>query len=97
MKLNWRVSPRTISITFFLAYLLIIIPALVNLAFLTLLERKVLGYAQLRKGPNKVSLAGLLQPFADAIKLFFKESRLPAYSNSGVFYLAPVLSLLLTL
>lgn len=97
MKLNWRVSPRTISITFFLAYLLIIIPALVNLAFLTLLERKVLGYAQLRKGPNKVSFAGLLQPFADAIKLFFKESRLPAYSNSGVFYLAPVLSLLLTL
>lgn len=59
------------------SYLMIIVPALVNVAFLTLLERKILGYAQERKGPNKVSIAGLLQPFADAVKLFLKETPQP--------------------
>lgn len=59
------------------SYLMVIVPALVNVAFLTLLERKILGYAQERKGPNKVSIAGLLQPFADAVKLFLKETPQP--------------------
>ena len=51
-----------------------LIPVLVNVAFITLFERKILGYAHLRKGPNKVRIAGILQPFNDAIKLFSKEN-----------------------
>nr|AAX39834.1 NADH dehydrogenase subunit 1 [Tigriopus japonicus] len=62
---------------------------LVNIAFVTLVERKILGCAQLRKGPNKVSLGGVLQPVADAVKLFFKESVVPSKSNLSLFVGAP--------
>lgn len=58
---------------FLINLLLIIVPILLAVAFLTLLERKVLGYIQLRKGPNIVGPYGLLQPIADAVKLFTKE------------------------
>merc|ERR1712018_86443 len=54
-------------------YIILLIPILVNVAFITLLERKILGYSQLRKGPNKVRIIGIAQPFNDAIKLFTKE------------------------
>lgn len=80
-----------------LSYVIIIIPALVNVAFLTLLERKILGYAQERKGPNKVAFIGLLQPFADAVKLFTKESVKPEWRNKRLYFVAPVMSLLLAL
>ena len=53
-----------------LRYLILIILRLINVAFVTLLERKILGYRQIRKGPNKVSVIGIMQPFNDAIKLF---------------------------
>jgi NADH-ubiquinone oxidoreductase chain 1 len=71
--------------------------ALIAIAFYTLLERKLLGYYQLRKGPNKVILIGLPQPFADAIKLFTKEQTKPKIINKIPFILAPALALALTL
>jgi NADH-ubiquinone oxidoreductase chain 1 len=71
--------------------------ALIAIAFYTLIERKFLGYHQLRKGPNKPRIAGLPQPFADAIKLFLKEQAKPTMSNSKIFLMAPTIRLGLAL
>nr|AZZ06868.1 NADH dehydrogenase subunit 1 [Podarcis siculus]QFR52715.1 NADH dehydrogenase subunit 1 [Podarcis siculus]QFR52728.1 NADH dehydrogenase subunit 1 [Podarcis siculus]QFR52767.1 NADH dehydrogenase subunit 1 [Podarcis siculus]QFR52780.1 NADH dehydrogenase subunit 1 [Podarcis siculus] len=74
-----------------------IIPILIAVAFLTLLERKILGYMQLRKGPNMVGPFGVLQPVADGIKLFIKEPIRPTHASPTLFILAPTLALLLAL
>ena len=72
--------------------LALLVPLLIGVAFLTLAERKVLAAIQLRRGPNVVGPFGLLQPFADAIKMLMKETIVPSGANRGLFLLAPMLT-----
>ena len=81
----------------FINILITIIIVLLSIAFFTLLERKILGYTQLRKGPNKVRIAGIPQPIADAIKLLTKEQAKPTLSNIIPLLISPVSALFLAL
>lgn len=77
------------------SYFILVVGVLIRVAFMVLFERKILSYIQIRKGPNKVGVTGILQSFGDAIKLFVKEQTIPFNSNIVLFYFAPVVSLFL--
>jgi len=93
-----QLNENIINLLFNLADVLsIILPVLLSIAFMTIIERKQLAAHQRRVGPNTVGYYGILQPFADALKLVLKETIIPSQSNKIVFYLAPVSTLVFSL
>jgi len=86
-----------ISFIYILKILIIIVPLLISVAYFTLAERKIMGSIQRRRGPNVIGYLGLLQPLADGLKLFVKETILPTAGNTGIFLFAPLLTFILSL
>jgi|TARA_B110000046_G_scaffold3790_1_gene4061 NADH-quinone oxidoreductase subunit H len=84
-------------LTLILQILAIVVPLLISVAYFTLVERKVMGSIQRRRGPNVIGYLGLLQPLADGLKLFAKETILPSNANTFIFLLAPILTFVLSL
>lgn len=80
-----------------LKILSIVVPLLISVAYFTLAERKIMGSIQRRRGPNVIGYLGLLQPLADGLKLFAKETIFPSAANIGIFLLAPLLTFILSL
>ena len=77
--------------------LAVLLPVLFSVAFMTIIERKQLASMQRRVGPNTVGYYGVLQPFADALKLIMKETIIPSQANKVLFYLAPISTLVFSL
>ncbi|MFA7522966.1 MAG: NADH-quinone oxidoreductase subunit NuoH [Halothiobacillaceae bacterium] len=92
MSPNWQYLVVHVLLTF-----VIIMPIVIAVAYLTLAERKVIGYMHVRIGPNRVGPRGMFQPFADVFKSMFKEVITPTVANKIVFYLAPILMLVAAL
>jgi NADH-quinone oxidoreductase subunit H len=86
-----------IILNILLKSLALTIPLLIGVAYLTLLERKVMGAMHQRRGPNVVGFFGMLQPFADGLKLFVKETIIPSSANTLIFVFAPILTFLISL
>jgi NADH-quinone oxidoreductase subunit H len=80
-----------------LKILSIVVPLLISVAYFTIAERKIMGAIQRRRGPNVVGFIGLMQPLADGLKLFVKETTLPTNANTGIFLFAPALTFVLSL
>ena len=87
----WLTVPVTLQIV--IQILAIVLPLALTVAYLTLAERKVIGYMQARIGPNRVGPRGLLQPIADGIKLLMKEVIIPTGASRALFIIGPILSL----
>lgn len=87
----------TLIIITLLKILTIVVPLLLSVAYFTIAERKIMGIIQRRKGPNVIGFVGLLQPLADGLKLFAKETILPSNSNIIIFLVAPIITFLLSL
>jgi NADH-quinone oxidoreductase subunit H len=92
-QLTWLPAPAVVTLIIVLKILCIVVPVMGSVAYLTLAERKVIGFIQVRIGPNRVGPLGLLQPIADALKLLCKEVIVPSGSNRFLFLVAPVLAL----
>ena len=86
-----------VFICIILKILAIVVPLLISVAYFTIAERKFMGSIQRRRGPNVIGFLGLLQPLADGLKLFVKETIIPSNSNVFVFFFAPVLTFILSL
>src|SRR6266403_751422 len=87
-------GPAWILIWTLIKIVAIAVPLIISVAYLTLAERKIIGYMQVRIGPNRVGFKGLLQPFADVIKLVLKEIIIPTGANKFLFIIAPVLTIM---
>src|SRR5579859_4066803 len=91
--MDWRAA--IIDTAWNLAFIVAIVaPLMLCVAYLTLWERKLIGWMQIRIGPNRVGPAGLLQPIADALKLLLKEIIVPTNADTGLFILGPILMIM---
>ena len=86
-------GPAWLPVWTLVKIVLLVVPLILGVAYLTLVERKVIGYMQVRIGPNRVGPFGLLQPFADVFKLIFKEIVVPTGANRYLFFIAPMLAI----
>lgn len=94
----YLIKKKMIAILYnLLEILIVLVPILLAVAFMTIIERKVMGSMQRRIGPNVVGYYGVLQPFADALKLVVKEQVIPSQSTKSLFFLAPMISLIFSL
>ena len=86
-------GPAWLPVWTLVKIVVLVVPLILGVAYLTLAERKVIGYMQVRIGPNRVGPLGLLQPFADVFKLIFKEIVVPTGANRYLFFIAPILAI----